>query len=70
MASFDDNTDCSCGNDAGDSCFVVLSLMKLLGMVRFELLLLLELDGCGLEFVCMTTSSISSVLLLELILRP
>ena len=58
MASFDDNTECNCGNVAGDSCFVVLSVMNSTGKFRFELLEVLEFDDCGLEFVCMPTSSL------------
>ena len=61
MASLDDNScgNCNCGN--GDGCFVVLSLMKSTGKFRFELLGILEFDDCGLDFDCVTTSSISSV---------
>ena len=61
MASLDDNSfgNCSFGNV--DGCFVVLSLVKSIGKFRFELLGLLEFDEFGLDFVCVTTSSISSV---------
>ena len=60
MGGLDDNTDCSCCEKfLGDSCFVVLSLMKSTGTFRFKLLGLLEFDG--LEFVCMTMFSSTSV---------
>ena len=59
MASLNVVVDCSCG--IGDGCFVVLSLLKSTGKFQIGLLEVLEFDDCGLDFVCVKTSSKSSV---------